>query len=171
MTELPKIFYHGSTTPLKAGDFLRPRETFNSDLNQKVSAVFATPDFNYAKKFAISSLLSGNGLTWFDNNKMIFQKIKKNVLPKFFVFEIDGGGFQLDARNEYYFNGKKEIWAVHEFDSLREIENMKLDIYEFDELQTAVDWSSQKPRQQKIIDDIVENKKLRKVDIRKIINN
>ena len=169
MSRLPKVIYHGSSTKLSKGDIMQPCTSFDSDLKRQISAVFATPDFNYAKKFAITSLLKGNGMLWINNNKIIFQNLKHNVNPVFFVFEINSDGFQLDAREEYFYEGEKEILKVHEFNLLTEAETSNLEIYEFDEFDVSIDKNLTMLERIKNFDDILEKKQYHKVDITSLI--
>ncbi|MCL2338657.1 MAG: hypothetical protein FWC51_01730 [Proteobacteria bacterium] len=168
MTELPKVIFHGSSTPLQAGDFLRPNETFDSDMKRKMTAIFATPDFDYAKSFAITSAIRPNGITWIMNKKFISQKITNppRAGMKLFVFELDGDGFALDARREYFYPGEKEIIAVHEFDLMDEIKNNGIEFFECDEdFDFGPIGGMTEPEWQAVFDDGVKNKKFHKINL------
>ncbi|HNY25031.1 MAG TPA: hypothetical protein PKJ33_00575 [Alphaproteobacteria bacterium] len=169
MPSMSKIIYHGSATKLSKGDIMHPCKSFDSDLKCEISAVFATPDFDYAKKFAITSLLKGHGMLWINNNKIIFQNLKHNINPMFFVFEINSDGFQLDTREEYFYEGEKEILNVHEFNLLTEAEKSHLEIYEFNEFDVSIDKNLTMPERIKNFDNMLEKKQYHKVDITSLI--
>lgn len=171
MTKLPKNLYHGSCAKLSVGDKLTPRENYDSDMTKRLSAVFATPDMDYAKSFAITSAIHKHGMIWVTNHTMTTQKLKSGdeINRKFYVFELGADGFELDARNEYLFIGEKEILAVHEFDLLDEIKNKNLTIYEFDEFDLIHDNQMSTNEKKDFFDNVLKNKKYHQVDIEKLI--
>ena len=50
-----RTFYHGSATKID-GDFLEPKEQFNSVQNKRVVGAFVTSDSDYEKFFATTTI-------------------------------------------------------------------------------------------------------------------
>lgn len=61
-------FYHGSATKID-GNFLDPKEQFNSIQNKRVTGAFVTSDPDYAKFFALVKCLSGRGQCKLDKKR------------------------------------------------------------------------------------------------------
>jgi len=162
-----KIMYHGSAAALAAGGFLQPRKAFDSDLQREIVAVFGTPDFEYAKMFAIHSLIMGPGLTWIKNGKFYCSSIKPmaQIGKSFFIYELDGCGFRHDARNEWFFEGEKEILQAHEFDIRAEIKKMGIEIYVLDEFDEMADRDRTSAERMTIFDGMMKQDKYHKVEI------
>jgi hypothetical protein len=168
MTGLPKTIYHGSASPLKAGDVLRPGKSLDSDMSQELTAIFATPDVDYAKSFAITSSIGNRGIIWFDGKQFIAQKMTRfppSPESKFFIFELDSKGFELDKRREYFYMGEKEILAVHEFNLLDEIKNIGIEFYEFDDFDEEADKDMTLEKRKEIFDRGIRDKKYHKVNL------
>jgi len=156
-----KILYHGSSRKV---DLLEARENFDSDLSKKMRGVFATPNFIYAKDFAINSCLA-NGMTKFKSGKFYLENIRKQPSEKFYIYSVDSAGFVLDKRNEYVRFADTKIIDVQEFDVIKEIESEGYEIFLMDE----IDQNLSINEKNKIIGEYIKAGKFKRVDIPKII--
>ncbi len=132
-------FYHGSATKIK-GDFLQPREQFNSIQNERVVGAFVTSDIKHAKFFAIWKCLTGGGQTQQDVKKgtkrIFFEKLSDNIKPEFnlyTVYEAPDTKFIHDKGTEYYSPAPIKISEHQICNTVEEIEKLGYEIYVLNE--------------------------------------
>ena len=134
-------YYHGSATQIH-GDFLQPREQFNSVQNKRVTGAFVTYHAEYAKFFALVKCLSGRGQinTIIDkktgNKKIFFERLAKNIKPEFYlytVYEPTDAPFIHDRGTEYYSTEPIKISGRKTYNTFAELRKMGYKIYELNE--------------------------------------
>ena len=124
-------FYHGSATKID-GDFLIPKEQFNSVQNQRVVGAFITSDANYAKFFALVKCLSGRGQCKLHGNKIFLERLSDNIKPEFHlytVYETPDTQFIHDHGTEYYSPTPIKISEKQTCNTVAEIEKLGYEIY------------------------------------------
>ncbi|MCL1785686.1 MAG: hypothetical protein FWG39_00860 [Alphaproteobacteria bacterium] len=124
-----KTLYQGSDKEIKGG-FLEPQPSSSNAGDKRVTAVFATSDYNYAKRFALRKCLAGGPQTInLINNKLLFSELKENPDEVFYVYSVDGAGFEHDVGTEYMRFERVRIDGVQIIDVAQELESNAWEIY------------------------------------------
>jgi hypothetical protein len=130
-----RTFYHGSATKID-GEFLEPKEQFNSVQNKRVVGAFVTSDINDAKFFALVKCLSGRGQCNLYGKKIFFERISDNIKPEFnlyTVYETPDAKFIHDKGTEYYSPTPIKISKRQTCNTVEEIEKFGYEIYVLNE--------------------------------------
>ena len=130
-----RTFYHGSATKID-GDFLEPKEQFNSVQNKRVVGAFVTSDADYAKFFALVKCISGRGQINLDGKKIFFERISDSIKPEFNLYTVvenPGEKFIHDKGTEYYSPTTIKISKRQVCNTVEEIENFGYEVYVLNE--------------------------------------
>ena len=130
-----RTFYHGSATKID-GDFLKPKEQFNSVQNKRVVGAFVTSDADYAKFFALVKCISGRGQCNLHGKKIFFERISDNIKPEFNLYTVvenPGEKFIHDKDTEYYSPTPIKISKRQTCNTVEEIEKLGYEIYVLNE--------------------------------------
>lgn len=130
-----RTFYHGSATKID-GDFLEPKEQFNSVQNKRVVGAFVTSDADYAKFFALVKCISGRGQCNLHGKKIFFERISDSIKPKFNLYTVvenPGEKFIHDKGTEYYSPTPIKISKRQTCNTVEEIEKLGYEIYVLNE--------------------------------------
>ena len=130
-----RTFYHGSATKID-GNFLVPKEQFNSIQNKRVTGAFVTSDPDYAKFFALVKCLSGRGQCKLDEKKIFFEHISDSIKPEFYLYTVvekPDEKFIHDKGTEYYSPTPIKISKKQTLNTVEEIENLGYEIYALNE--------------------------------------
>ena len=121
-----RTFYHGSATKID-GDFLEPKEQFNSVQNKRVVGAFVTSDADYAKFFALVKCISGRGQCNLHGKKIFFERISDSIKPEFNLYTVvenPGEKFIHDKGTEYYSPTPIKISKRQTCNTVEEIEKL-----------------------------------------------
>ncbi|MDO4424017.1 MAG: hypothetical protein Q4C08_04455 [Pseudomonadota bacterium] len=130
-----RTFYHGSATKID-GDFLEPKEQFNSVQNKRVVGAFVTSDADYAKFFALVKCISGRGQCNLHGKKIFFERISDSIKPEFNLYTVvenPGEKFIHDKGTEYYSPTPIKISKRQTCNTVEEIEKLGYEIYVLNE--------------------------------------
>ena len=130
-----RTFYHGSATKID-GDFLEPKEQFNSVQNKRVVGAFVTSDADYAKFFALVKCLSGRGQCKLHGKKIFFERISDSIKPEFNLYTVveqPDEKFIHDKGTEYYSPTPIKISKRQTCNTVDEIEKLGYEIYVLNE--------------------------------------
>ena len=130
-----RTFYHGSATKID-GDFLEPKEQFNSVQNKRVVGAFVTSDADYAKFFALVTCLSGSGQCKLHGKKIFFERISDSIKPEFNLYTVveqPDEKFIHDKGTEYYSPTPIKISKRQTCNTVDEIEKLGYEIYVLNE--------------------------------------
>lgn len=130
-----RTFYHGSATKID-GNFLDPKEQFNSIQNKRVTGAFVTSDPDDAKFFALVKCLSGRGQCKLDKKKIFFEQISDSIKPEFYLYTVvekPDEKFIHDKGTEYYSPTPIKISKKQTLNTVEEIENLGYEIYVLNE--------------------------------------
>lgn len=130
-----RTFYHGSATKID-GDFLEPKEQFNSVQNKRVIGAFVTSDADYAKFFALVKCISGRGQCNLHGKKIFFERISDSIKPEFNLYTVvenPGEKFIHDKGTEYYSPTPIKISKRQTCNTVEEIEKLGYEIYVLNE--------------------------------------
>ena len=130
-----RTFYHGSATKID-GDFLEPKEQFNSVQNKRVVGAFVTSDADYAKFFALVKCISGRGQCKLHGKKIFFERISDSIKPEFNLYTVvekPGEKFIHDKGTEYYSPTPIKISKRQTCNTVEEIEKLGYEIYVLNE--------------------------------------
>lgn len=128
-------FYHGSATKID-GDFLEPKEQFNSVQNKRVAGAFVTSDADYAKYFALVKCISGRGQCNLHGKKIFFERISDSIKPEFNLYTVvekPDEKFIHDKDTEYYSLTPIKISERQTCNTIEEIEKFGYEIYVLNE--------------------------------------
>ena len=165
-------YYHGSKRAID-GDYLQPRQAFNSVQNGVVSGVFVTSDLNHAKFFAINTCI-GEGQTTQKGNKIYLERLAAHIRPDFYVYTVyenPKSEFIHDYGTEYYSTEPIKIAECEKCYTAKEIENLGYEIYVLDEpLESKINYDSGNNfAVREEMAKAIEQHKFHRVDIAKII--
>ena len=130
-----RTFYHGSATKID-GDFLEPKEQFNSVQNKRVIGAFVTPDADHAKFFALVKCISGHGQCDTHGKKIFLERISDSIKPEFNLYTVvenPGEKFIHDKDTEYYSPTPIKISKRQTCNTVEEIEKLGYEIYVLNE--------------------------------------
>ena len=130
-----RTFYHGSATKID-GDFLEPKEQFNSVQNKRVIGAFVTSDADYAKFFALVKCISGRGQCNLHGKKIFLERISDSIKPEFNLYTVvenPGEKFIHDKGTEYYSPIPIKISKRQTCNTVAEIEKLGYEIYVLNE--------------------------------------
>ena len=130
-----RTFYHGSATKID-GDFLEPKEQFNSVQNKRVVGAFVTSDADYAKFFALVKCISGRGQCNLRGKKIFFERISDSIKPEFNLYTVvekTDEKFIHDKGTEYYSLTPIKISERQTCNTIEEIEKFGYEIYVLNE--------------------------------------
>ena len=165
-------YYHGSKRVIN-GDYLQPRQAFNSVQNGVVLGAFITSDIKHAKFFAINSCI-GEGQTKKEGKKLYLERLAAHIRPNFFVYtvyETQGKEFIHDCGTEYYSTEPIKIAECEKYYTAKEIEDLGYEIYVLDEplkSKTSYD-SGNNIAVREEMEKAIKQHKFHRVDIAKII--
>ena len=165
-------YYHGTKREI-SGDYLMPRETFNSLQDGMVSGAFVTSDINLAKFFAINSCI-GMGQTKSIDNKIYLERLADHIRPEFYiytVYETPDNPFIHDNETEYYSTKPIKIAEKQKCNTAQEIEKLGFEIYVLNEpLENKVNMESGNNLPVRAeMDNAIKQNKFHRVDIAKMI--
>lgn len=168
----PHKYYHGSDREIH-GEYLRPREAFNSVQDGVVSGAFVTSDINHAKYFAIHHCI-GKGMGKKHGNVLYLEQLQENIKSYFYIYtayETEENPFIHDKETEYYSTQPIKIAESEKCDTAEEIRKLGYEVYVLDEpLKTKVDKGlGHNFNVQKEFNDAIENKRYHRVDIASMI--
>ena len=130
-----RTFYHGSATKID-GDFLEPKEQFNSVQNKRVVGAFVTSDANDAKFFALVKCLAGRGQCNLYGKKIFFERISDSIKPEFYLYTVvekPDEKFIHDKGTEYYSPTAIKISKHQVCNTVEEIANFGYEVYVLNE--------------------------------------
>lgn len=161
-----QYLYHGTTKKLKIGDFLLPHNTYDGKRENRVNAVFATPNLKKAISFGILRAIFTDGdFCMISGNKIIIDKPSSNINTHFYVYLVDSVGFQLDTRDEYINRNNVKIINTIVFDTITAIKEYGFEICTIacvDKNLTIEDRAKKKK-------EFIKNKNFLKLDIENLI--
>ena len=168
-----RTFYHGSATKID-GDFLEPKEQFNSVQNKRVVGAFVTSDADYAKFFALVKCISGRGQCKLHGKKIFFERISDSIKPEFNLYTVvekPGEKFIHDKGTEYYSPTPIKISKRQTCNTVEEIEKLGYEIYVLNEplKNKTSKQASDNSHVQSEMDQAIENGAYHRVDIANLI--
>lgn len=168
-----RTFYHGSATKID-GDFLEPKEQFNSVQNKRVVGAFVTSDADYAKFFALVKCISGRGQCNLHGKKIFFERISDSIKPEFNLYTVvekPGEKFIHDKGTEYYSPTPIKISKRQTCNTVEEIEKLGYEIYVLNEplKNKTSKQASDNSHVQSEMDQAIENGAYHRVDIANLI--
>ncbi|MBO7333211.1 MAG: hypothetical protein J6U64_06085 [Alphaproteobacteria bacterium] len=132
-----RCFYHGSATKIQ-GEFLQPKEQFNSAQDRRVLGAFVASDIEHAKFFALWKCLTGNGQTRQETDektgakKIFFERLSNHIKPKFYLYTVHEPPethFVHDRETEYYSTKPVKISERQICDTVEELNKLGYEIY------------------------------------------
>lgn len=168
-----RTFYHGSATKID-GDFLEPKEQFNSVQNKRVVGAFVTSDADYAKFFALVKCISGRGQCNLHGKKIFFERISDSIKPEFNLYTVvenPGEKFIHDKGTEYYSPTPIKISKRQTCNTVEEIEKLGYEIYVLNEplKNKTSKQASDNSHVQSEMSQAIENGAYHRVDIANLI--